>query len=253
MLDFWNSGCTAPCWEKRLQPMWDDRIPLFCLVYRSHGECLVYEWVGSSWKIVAGLKFSATEIQRKKGGNIEGLFPGKGVPQIELQVQVPWRPVSFTSLTTLAYSIFMGAKVGIALSKTEDVWKSSGDAFEKVVALRDYTTLCLPVHSEILSIMALNDAEAFLKRNRQICEENYRILQAREALSPNLMLSNSLGIEFWCESKRKWGEGEYSISWKFFASICSHSICISLCHTSSNWRLHRTDLRKSSLLFRIFC
>jgi len=69
--------------------MWDDRIPLFCLAYRSHGECLVYEWVGSSWKIVAGLKFSATEIQRKKGGNIEGLFPGKGVPQIELQVQVP--------------------------------------------------------------------------------------------------------------------------------------------------------------------
>lgn len=51
------------------------------------------------------------------------------------------------------------------------------DAFEKVAALRDYTTLCLPVHSEILSIMALNDAEAFLKRNRQICEENYRILQ----------------------------------------------------------------------------
>lgn len=76
----------------------------------------------------------------------------------------------------------MGAKVGIALSNSEDVWKSSGDAFEKVVALRDYTTLCLPVHSEILSIVALNDAEAFLKRNRQICEENYRILQAREAV-----------------------------------------------------------------------
>ncbi len=81
------------------------------------------------------------------------------------------------------------------MSKTEDLWKSSGDAFEKVVALRDYTTLCLPVHSEILSIMALNDAEAFLKRNWQICEENYRILQAREALSINLMLSNHLGIE----------------------------------------------------------
>ena len=63
------------------------------------------------------------------------------------------------------------------------------------MALRDYTTLCLPVHSEILSIMALNDAEAFLKRNWQICEENYRILQAREALSINLMLSNHLGIE----------------------------------------------------------
>lgn len=67
MLDFRNSGCTAPCWEKRLQPMWDDRIPLFCLAYRSHGECLVYEWVGSSWKIVAGLKFCATEISEKRG------------------------------------------------------------------------------------------------------------------------------------------------------------------------------------------
>ena len=44
--------------------------------------------------------------------------------------------------------------------------------------LRDYTTMCLPPHSEILSIIALQEAEAFLKRNRQICDENYRLLQA---------------------------------------------------------------------------
>eukprot|EP00438_Fugacium_kawagutii_P014999 Skav227497 [mRNA] locus=scaffold282:161782:166799:+ [translate_table: standard] len=50
--------------------------------------------------------------------------------------------------------------------------------FEKIVALRDYTTLCLPVHSEILAIIALHGAEAFLKRNRQICNENYQILKA---------------------------------------------------------------------------
>ena len=37
---------------------------------------------------MAGLKFCATEISEKTG-NIEGLFPGKGVPQIELQAQVP--------------------------------------------------------------------------------------------------------------------------------------------------------------------
>lgn len=53
----------------------------------------------------------------------------------------------------------------------------NGEHFEKVVTLRDYTTMCLPHHSEILSIIALQEAEAFLKRNRQICDENYRLLQ----------------------------------------------------------------------------
>lgn len=53
----------------------------------------------------------------------------------------------------------------------------NGEHFEKVLTLRDYTTMCLPHHSEILSIIALQEAEAFLKRNRQICDENYRLLQ----------------------------------------------------------------------------
>lgn len=49
--------------------------------------------------------------------------------------------------------------------------------FEKVIALRDYTTLCMPVHSEILSIITLRNAASFLRRNQAICKENYRILQ----------------------------------------------------------------------------
>eukprot|EP00439_Symbiodinium_sp_Y106_P046317 s315_g5.t3 len=42
----------------------------------------------------------------------------------------------------------------------------------------DYTTLCLPPHSEILSIIALRNPDSFLSRNRDIAAKNYQVLQS---------------------------------------------------------------------------
>jgi len=50
--------------------------------------------------------------------------------------------------------------------------------FERVAAFRDYTTLCLPPQSEILSVIALRNPSHFLERNRRIARENYQRLQA---------------------------------------------------------------------------
>lgn len=49
--------------------------------------------------------------------------------------------------------------------------------FDSIAAFRDYTTLCLPPHSEILSVVALRNSETFLSRNRDIARKNYTLLQ----------------------------------------------------------------------------
>jgi len=49
--------------------------------------------------------------------------------------------------------------------------------FEKVTAYRDYTTLCLPPQSEVLSVIALRNANFVLERNRTIAKRNYLLLQ----------------------------------------------------------------------------
>lgn len=50
--------------------------------------------------------------------------------------------------------------------------------FDSITSLRDYTTLCLPPHSEILSIIALRNPDSFLSRNRDIAAKNYPVLQS---------------------------------------------------------------------------
>ncbi|CAE7252760.1 vioD [Symbiodinium sp. CCMP2592] len=50
--------------------------------------------------------------------------------------------------------------------------------FDSITSLRDYTTLCLPPHSEILSIIALRNPDSFLSRNRDIAAKNYQVLQS---------------------------------------------------------------------------
>ncbi|CAE7772429.1 vioD [Symbiodinium pilosum] len=54
---------------------------------------------------------------------------------------------------------------------------SNSEDFKSMISLRDYTTLCLPPHCEILSIITLRCPETFLVRNRQIAASNYLLLQ----------------------------------------------------------------------------
>ncbi|CAE7407051.1 vioD [Symbiodinium natans] len=54
---------------------------------------------------------------------------------------------------------------------------SNKEHFDSITSMRDYTTLCLPPHSEILSIITLRSPETFLSRNRGIAEKNYQLLQ----------------------------------------------------------------------------
>merc|ERR1711988_1922597 len=50
--------------------------------------------------------------------------------------------------------------------------------YEKITSFRDYTTLCLRRQSEILSLIALRNANDILQRNRQIARQNYETLRA---------------------------------------------------------------------------
>ena len=55
---------------------------------------------------------------------------------------------------------------------------------EEALTVQDYTTLCLPPHCEILSIITLRCPETFLVRNRQIAASNYLLLQKVTLLHP---------------------------------------------------------------------
>ncbi|CAJ1364953.1 unnamed protein product [Effrenium voratum] len=82
----------------------------------------------------------------------------------------------------------VGKKNSIVLSGLSKPWGMPGlrmgwllvenpSHFERIVMLRDFTTLCLPPHAEFLSTVALQDPEFFLERNREIARRNYELLQ----------------------------------------------------------------------------
>ncbi len=70
------------------------------------------------------------------------------------------------------------------LSTTNKYW------IKKILEFKDYTTICPPAPSEILSLIALRNKEEIIQRNLKIIQENLLILEKLIARFPNHIKCN---------------------------------------------------------------
>ena len=95
---------------------------------------------------------------------------------------------SVTECSDRAVAIGVCSKV-YGLAGLRIGWLVTGDAalLRRVVAIKDYTTLCAAGPSELLATVALRAHEALLERTRARCRSNFEVLDAFTALHPDLI------------------------------------------------------------------
>jgi aspartate/methionine/tyrosine aminotransferase len=97
-------------------------------------------------------------------------------------------PPSVTELSARAVAVGVTSKV-YGLAGLRIGWLVTGDAAlrRRVIAIKDYTTLCAAAPSEVLATIALRVHRALLERTRALCRANFATLEEFALAHPGLL------------------------------------------------------------------